>query len=87
MKKILVILILFFTLNLNSSFADNSQIFLEVDKYDNNVVKTTNYNFDYKTDLFKVYDKTGKKLLLTIYKGNFDYPYEFFVSDNFIYYE
>lgn len=86
MKKFLVVLILFFTLNLNSSFADNSQNFLEVDKYDNNVVKTTNYNFDYKTDLFKVYDKTGKKLLLTIYKGNFDYPYEFFVSDNFIYY-
>ena len=66
MKKILGILILFFTLSLSFSFADNSQIFLEVDKYDNNVVKTTNYNFDYKTDLFKVYDKTGKKLLLTI---------------------
>ena len=86
MKKILGILILFFSLCFNFSFADNSRNFLEVDKYDNNVVKTTNYNFDYKTDLFKVYDKTGKKLLLTIYKGNFDYPYEFFVSDNFIYY-
>ena len=78
MKKILGILILFFILSLNFSFADNSQNFLEVNKYDKKIVKTTNYNFDYKTDLFKVYDKSGKKLLLTVYKGNFDYPYEFF---------
>ena len=86
MKKILGIFILLFTLSLNFSFADNSQNFLEVNKYENKVVKTTNYTFDYKTNLFKVYDKSGKKLLLTVYKGNFDYPYEFFVSDNFIYY-
>ena len=50
MKKILGILILFFTLSLNFSFADNSQNFLEVNKYDKKIVKTTNYNFDYKTD-------------------------------------
>lgn len=86
MKKFLVVFILFFTLCFNFSFADNSQNFLEVDKYENKVVKTANYNFDYKTDLFKVYDKTGKKLLLTIYKGNFDYPYEFFVNDKYVYY-
>ena len=86
MKKILGILILFFTLSLNFSFADNSQNFLEVNKYDKKIVKTTNYNFDYKTDLFKVYDKSGKKLLLTVYKGNFDYPYEFFVNDKYVYF-
>ena len=86
MKKILGIFILLFTLCLNFSFADNSQNFLEVNKYENKVVKTTNYTFDFKTNLFKVYDKSGKKLLLTVYKGDFDYPYKFFVSDKYVYY-
>ncbi|EJP21400.1 hypothetical protein HMPREF1142_1412 [Peptostreptococcaceae bacterium AS15] len=86
MKKILGIFILLFTLSLNFSFADNSQNFLKVDQYENKVVKTANYSFDFKTNLFKVYDKTGKNLLMTVYKGNFDYPYEFFVSDKYVYY-
>ena len=86
MKKILGIFILFFTLSLNFSFADNSQNFLKVDQYENKVVKTANYSFDFKTNLLRIYDKTGKKLLLTVYKGNFDYPYEFFVSNKYVYY-
>ena len=86
MKKILGILILFFTLSLSFSFADNSEIFSKVDHNYNKIVQIGNYTFNYKTDLFKVFDKTGKKLLITVYKGDFNYPTAFFVSDKYVYY-
>jgi len=60
MKKFLVILILFFTFNLSFSFADNAQIFSNVNSYNNKLVKIENYTFNYKTDSFRVFDKTGK---------------------------
>ncbi|MGP1568880.1 MAG: hypothetical protein ACTTHM_09180 [Peptoanaerobacter stomatis] len=85
MKKILGIFILIFTLNLNFSFADNSQNFSKVFILDKEVVKTANYTFDYMTNLFKIYDKSGKKLLFTLYEGDFVYPSDFFVSDKCMY--
>ncbi|EFM39761.1 hypothetical protein HMPREF0379_0381 [[Eubacterium] yurii subsp. margaretiae ATCC 43715] len=86
MKKILGILVLFFTLSLSFSFADNSEIFSKVDHNYNKIVQIGNYTFNYKTDLFKVFDKTGKKQLITVYKGDFNYPTAFFVSDKYVYY-
>lgn len=86
MKKILTIFILFFGLSLSFSFADNSQEYLEVDKYGDEIVKTANYTFDYTTDILRIYDKSGKKLITAIYKGDFYYPSSFFVNDKYVYY-
>jgi len=90
MKKILVVLILFFTFNLSFSFADNAPIFSNVNSYNNKLVKIENYTFNYKTDLFRVFDKTGKKLLITVDRDEFDHPFDyptdFFASDKYVYY-
>ena len=45
MKKFLVVFILFFTFNLSFSFADNAQIFSNVNSYNNKLVKIGNYTF------------------------------------------
>ncbi len=60
MKKILGILILFFTFNLSFSFADNDQIFSKVNSYDNISEKIGNYTFEYTISFFRIYDKSGK---------------------------
>jgi hypothetical protein len=94
MKKILGILILFFTFNLSFSFADNDQIFSKVNSYDNISEKIGNYTFEYTISFFRIYDKSGKKLLIKVdpdedYDGirnPFDYPPDFFVSDKYVYY-
>jgi hypothetical protein len=90
MKKILGIFILFFTFNLSFSFADNAPIFSNVNSYNNKLVKIGNYTFNYKTDSFRVFDKTGKKLLITVDRDEFDHPFDyptdFFASDKYVYY-
>ena len=90
MKKVLFILALFLTLSISPSFADDAQIFSNVNSYNNKLVKIGNYTFNYKTNLFKIYDKTGKKLLITVDNNDFDrpsnYPTDFFASDKYVYY-
>ncbi|EFM39762.1 hypothetical protein HMPREF0379_0382 [[Eubacterium] yurii subsp. margaretiae ATCC 43715] len=90
MKKVLFILVLFLTLSISPSFADSAQIFSNVNSYNNKLVKIGNYTFNYKADLFRVFDKTGKKLLITVDNNDFDrpsnYPTDFFASDKYVYY-
>lgn len=86
MKKIICIFVLFFTLSLSISFAD-SDIFTSIDNDYNNMVKIGDYTFNFKTNLFKVYDKSGKNLLISVYKGKFYYPSIFFVNGKNVYYE
>lgn len=73
MKKIICIFVLFFSLSLSLSFAD-SDIFTSIDNEYNSLVKIGDYTFNFKTNLFKVYDKSGKNLLITVYEGKFYYP-------------
>ena len=86
MKKIICIFVLFFSLSLSLSFAD-SDIFTSIDNDYNNMVKIGDYTFNFKTNLFKVYDKSGKNLLVTVYEGKFYYPGIFFVNGKNVYYE
>ena len=90
MKKVLFILALFLTLSISPSFADDAQIFSNVNSYNNKLVKIRNYTFNYKADSFRVFDKTGKKLLITVdhneFDHPFDYPTDFFASDKYVYY-
>jgi len=86
MKKLLCILVLFFSLSLSLSFAD-SDIFTSIDNDYRNMVKIGDYTFNFKTNLFKVYDKSGKNLLITVYEGKFYYPGIFFVNGKNVYYE
>ena len=90
MKKVLFILALFLTLSISPSFPDSAQIFSNVNSYNNKLVKIGNYTFNYKADLFRVFDKTGKKLLITVDNNDFDrpsnYPTDFFASDKYVYY-
>jgi hypothetical protein len=51
------------------------------------MVKIGDYTFNFKTNLFKVYDKSGKNLLVTVYEGKFYYPGIFFVNGKNVYYE
>ena len=61
-----------------------------MNSYNNKLVKIGNYTFNYKTDLFRVFDKTGKKLLITVERDDFDHPFDyptdFFASDKYVYY-
>ena len=90
MKKVLFILVLFLTLSIRPSFADSAQIFSNVNSYNNKLVKIENYTFNYKTDSFRVFDETGKKLLITVDRDEFDHPFDyptdFFASDKYVYY-
>ena len=90
MKKVLFILALFLTLSISPSFPDSAQIFSNVNSYNNKLVKIGNYTFNYKADLFRVFDKTGKKLLITVDNNDFDHPFDyptdFFASDKYVYY-
>ena len=90
MKKVLFILALFLTLSISPSFANDAQIFSNVNSYNNKLVKIGNYTFNYKADLFRVFDKTGKKLLITVDNNDFDHPFDyptdFFASDKYVYY-
>lgn len=90
MKKVLFILVLFLTLSISPSFADSAQIFSNVNSYNNKLVKIGNYTFNYKADLLRVFDKTGKKLLITVDNNDFDHPFDyptdFFASDKYVYY-
>jgi len=92
MKKILGIFILFFTFNLSFSFADNAPIFSNVNSYNNDLEKIGNYTFDYTISFFRIFDKSGKELLITVdledddIKYPLDYPNDFFVSDKYVYY-
>ena len=90
MKKVLFILALFLTFSISPSFADKAQIFSNVNSYNNKLVKIGNYTFNYKADPFRVFDKTGKKLLITVDNNDFDHPFDyptdFFASDKYVYY-
>ena len=92
MKKVLFILGLFFTLSIGSSFADNAPIFSNVNSYNNDLEKIGNYTFDYTISFFRIFDKSGKELLITVdledddIKYPLDYPNDFFVSDKYVYY-
>ncbi|EFM39760.1 hypothetical protein HMPREF0379_0380 [[Eubacterium] yurii subsp. margaretiae ATCC 43715] len=86
MKKILGIFILLFTLSFNFSFADNSQVFLKVDDFENHVTKSKNYTYKYTTKTLNVYDKAGKKLLMSFPDKALNHPYTFFVNDSLAYY-
>lgn len=90
MKKVLFILALFLTFSISPSFADSAQIFSNVNSYNNKLVKIGNYTFNYKADLFRVFDKTGKKILITVERDDFDHPFDyptdFFASDKYVYY-
>jgi len=92
MKKVLFILGLFFTLSIGSSFADNAPIFSNVNSSNNDLEKIGNYTFDYTISFFRIFDKSGKELLITVdledddIKYPLDYPNDFFVSDKYVYY-
>ena len=92
MKKVLFILGLFFTLSIGSSFADNAPIFSNVNSSNNDLEKIGNYTFDYTISFFRIFDKSGKELLITVdledddIKFPLDYPNDFFVSDKYVYY-
>lgn len=86
MKKILRVLLFVLIFSANIGFADNQQIYSKLNNYKDKSITKGNYSFDYKSDVFKVYDKSGKKLILSVNKGDFNYPDNFFVNDKYLYY-
>ena len=86
MKKILTVLLFVLIFSANIGFADNSQIYSNINNYKDKTITKGNFSFDYKGDVFKVYDKSGKKLVLSVNKGDFNYPDNFFVNDKYLYY-